>query len=59
MNEGDLARLSFRMIEYFRGDQRRVHHALKVHGFARQIALAGIFRFSSKRIFSLICTKMT
>jgi hypothetical protein len=33
----DLTRLSMDMIRYFQGDQRRVHHALKVHEFASLI----------------------
>lgn len=32
--------LSLKVIEYFRNDARRIHHAMQVYGFARTILLA-------------------
>ena len=39
MSDAVVAQVTHRMMEYFKGDPKRIYHAIKVHSLARNIAL--------------------
>ncbi len=44
MSDTIVAKVMQKMVEYFHGDSRRIHHALKVYSLARNIALLSNFK---------------